>query len=609
MIQDPSDPDVLYAASGWLVSTNEGYASIFKSLDFGQTWTELNTGIPHQGAVQRIKLAVSESNPNFVYAITVDIQSGLYGMYRSTDAGVSWTGLLPFLNILSGGDGFDVGGQGTYDLVLHVDRFDPWKVYAGGVNLWMSNDGAENFDPVNHWTLYYGPTIHGDMHYMTQHPLTNDYFICSDGGVYKTDYIQSETWENVQSGSIWPTVWENLSDGMQISSYYRLASSKNNDGRLLAGAQDNATMYFNGQYWRTIFGGDGMDTYMSQTNDQLLIGAAQYGVIYQTEDEAIDLFNFHIADDVGETAEWTAPISGCPTGSGTIYVGFENVWRSIDEGQTWELPGYLDANFQPLTALEVARTNCDKLFAASKIDYVLGFPARLFLSEDAGQTWEERSAGLPDSLYFTSIAISPLDDNYLVVSMAGFSSGEKVYRSTNNGITWENISFNLGNFPVNMLKFLPSSNHVLAATDAGLFLLQDGQTTWIDESDGLPNVIVSDIEINQAANKVYLSTFGRGIWASDLNIILAQTSVNPCLNDIRFSSLSSQSWEIEVLDAACKQSLKQLDVLDIMGRIVYTSQLNPGATQFQLPGLAAGVYFARLSGDGSMAVQKFVKSN
>jgi len=67
--------------------------------------------------------------------------------------------------------------------VLLVDRFDPDKVYAGGINLWMSSDGAVSFHPVSHWTIYYGETIHADMHYLTQHPLTDEYFVCNDGGV------------------------------------------------------------------------------------------------------------------------------------------------------------------------------------------------------------------------------------------------------------------------------------------------------------------------------------------------------------------------------------------------------------------------------------------
>ena len=77
-----------------------------------------------------------------------------------------------------------------------------------------------------------------------------------------------------------------------------------------------------------------------------------------------------------------------------------------------------------------------------------------------------------------------------------------------------------------MLKYLPNSNTILAATDAGLFVLSEGQSSWVDQSNGLPNVIVSDIEINENANKIYLSTFGRGIWARDMSVL---TNITKCL--------------------------------------------------------------------------------
>jgi hypothetical protein len=258
MVQDKTNPNILYAASGWLYSSNYGNAAIYKSVNFGSTWTLLSTGIPPTGVVQRIKLAIAPSDNNYIYAFAVDDQDGMYGIYKSINAGTSWVFLNPGVNVLQYDDGTGPGGQGTYDLGFSVSATNKNVVYSGGVNIWASSDGAQTFDPVSHWTLSYGATLHGDIHFIETNPLTGDVFVCSDGGIYRTDNLTSQTWSAASSGSPWPTTWTDISDGLAITSFYRLSSSRNTTGRMAAGAQDNATFYFDGTGWSTIFGGDGM---------------------------------------------------------------------------------------------------------------------------------------------------------------------------------------------------------------------------------------------------------------------------------------------------------------------------------------------------------------
>lgn len=136
LVQDPANPDILYAATGWVYNADDGSAGIYKSTDFGNTWTLLNTNIPPTGVVQRVKLAVAPSDPNRIYAVTVNLDFGLDGIYISNDAGNSWQYNNPGVNILEGGDGMGTGGQGNYDLGLVVDASDKDLVYVGGVNIW-----------------------------------------------------------------------------------------------------------------------------------------------------------------------------------------------------------------------------------------------------------------------------------------------------------------------------------------------------------------------------------------------------------------------------------------------------------------------------------------
>jgi hypothetical protein len=130
MVQDPITPNIIYAATGWVQNSNMGHAAIYKSTDFGDTWTMLNTGIPLQGTVQRMRLAIAPTDNNFVYALCCDNTDGFYGIYQSTNAGTTWTYKPPILNILENGDGNSPGGQGPYDLALIVDKSDKNKIYA-----------------------------------------------------------------------------------------------------------------------------------------------------------------------------------------------------------------------------------------------------------------------------------------------------------------------------------------------------------------------------------------------------------------------------------------------------------------------------------------------
>jgi hypothetical protein len=264
--QDPASPNTLYAATGWVMNSNIGSAGIYKSTNFGSTWTLLNTGITPTGSEQRVKLAIAPNDNNYIYALTVDVYGGLYSIYKSTNAGVTWTSFSGGPNILEWDTGSNLGGQGNYDLGFLVNASNKNTVYVAGINLWMSTDGAQTFDPVTHWTLSYGPTVHADIHFLAQQPLTGNFFVCNDGGIYRTNAISSITWSAAMSGTQWPTQWTNIGNGLQATSFYRISSSKTSSGELLAGAQDNGSFYFDGTQWHTIYGGDGMDNYIDTTS-------------------------------------------------------------------------------------------------------------------------------------------------------------------------------------------------------------------------------------------------------------------------------------------------------------------------------------------------------
>jgi photosystem II stability/assembly factor-like uncharacterized protein len=598
---DPVNPNILYLATGWVSTSNMGAAAIYKSTNFGNTWTMLNTGIPLTGTVQRVKLAIAPSDANYIYAAAVDINSGLYGFYKSTNAGANWTYISPPLNCLEAGQGTSAGGQGNYDLGFLVNPTNKNTVYIGGVNLWGSTDGALNFDPISHWTLQYGPTLHGDIHSINYQASGNQFFVTSDGGVYKTSSMVISNW----STSAWPTVWTNLNSNIQVTSFYRLSSSRSLMERVVAGAQDNASFYYKGNSWSTIFGGDGMDNYLDPTSTTDVVGSSQYGYFNYSNDDGNSSFGVS-SNPNSETAEWVTPIAANYSIPGLVYLGNENVVMSTDNGQNWNPLANFTTAFAntEISAIASAPSNSLVVYAGRRVHYELSIPGFLFKTTDGGASFVNVTNNLPDSLYYTGIEVDAANSNIAYVSMAGFSLGRKVYMTSNGGTSWTNISYNLPNIPVNCIKQIPNTKTMIVATDLGVYTLPFGATSWVNNSTGLPNVIISDIEFNIPLNKVYVSTFGRGIWQTSYSILTSLLKQDKVVFNYKlYPSINNGKFTLEFLN---NSGAKKIEVIDVMGRVVYSTASSEDQLEIKLD-VMPGAYFAKVMvGDDKLNVKRFI---
>ncbi len=611
LLQDPTTPSTLYAATGWVYAANAGYAAIYKSIDFGGTWTMLNTGIPLRDSVQRVKLALAPSDHNYLYAMTVDTLGGFYAVYKSTNGGINWQRSNPGVNLFEGNDGTGPGGQGNYDLGFMVDPLNRDVVYVGGVNMWGSTDGAQTFNPIMFWTTAYGPTIHGDVHFLTSQPLTGNYFACSDGGIYRTTSITAIPWSAAQGGTPWPTQWTKISDGMNISSFYRISSSKNASGLLLAGAQDNGSFYYDGSGWNTIYGGDGMDNYLDTINDGFMWASSQYGNLGFSNNGGISFGAGGNPNVNSENGEWTTPITADYKNYGTLYAGFTNVVKSTDNGSSWgaissfPVGGFYD---NEICALAVSHTNANTIYATKRVRYEYAIPGSVYVTTTGGSSWVDITPGLPDSLYYTSIEVSQSVNSTAYITLAGFSVGNKVFKTTNTGNSWQNISYNLPNIPVNCIKYIPGTGgDVMIATDLGIYVLYNGTTTWVNQSTGLPNVILTDIEFNIPLNKIYISSFGRGIWATDLNTFVTsvkENTVKPSSFNL-YPSINQGAFTISVNDN--KSTSIQLEIINVNGQIVHEENVQ-GKSKYDFNFiLPPGLYFVKIkSVTGGYDVKRFI---
>lgn len=527
-----TDPNYVYAAtnSPW------GNAEIYQSTDGGITWNNTAT---FPGAI-RIDMAVTLSSPDLVDVVCVNTQSGLEGLYYSNNSGSTFTQYFytnsnctnNLLNTSYNASGCD--GQGHYDLAYAINPNNSNDIWLGGVNVWNSTDAGNTFNIKTMWNVAPSinpnnvPVVHADVHYIAFHPLqSNTMFVCNDGGIYKTT-----------NGG---TSWTDLSNGLQISQIYRIGVAQTASENVIIGLQDNGSreVYNNNWYERT--GGDGMDCAIDYTNDMIQYGSYVDGKLFATTDRWQNQTT--ISDNISNPAPegaWVTPFQIDPTTPSTIYAGYDVIYKSNDRGNTWTQISPVLSSATKLRALAIAPSNSNYIYA-SVFD-------TLFLTTNGGANWFF-SNNLTWVTPITNIAVSSANPQHVYCTIGHYTSGQKVFKSTDAGVNWTNFSGTLPNVPVNCIVYEKGSNERLyIGTDLGIFYRESGMTDWSVYNTGLPNVVVTDLEISYQDGKIWAGTYGRGLWSSDLAstpspwVSFAASNTNICVGDcISFSDYSTSS--------------------------------------------------------------------
>ena len=196
-------------------------------------------------------------------------------------------------------------------------------------------------------------------------------------------------------------------------------------------------------------------------------------------------------------------------------------------------------------------------------------------------------------------------------------NGKKVYHSTDAGITFSNASYNLPNVPVNAAVIdKQSENHDLyIGTDVGVFVLDEATQNWLYYGSGLPNTMVSDLEIQYSGRKLRIGTFGRGVWENDLYsqpFVSAVSSIDNVSNTL-FQLAGNPVHDVLLLNVHNRVNAHgEFVVYDGQGRVVKSMPrtLHEGHYQVAMSvgELAQGNYFIRYEAEGlSVESVRFVK--
>jgi len=501
----PGDPNTIYAI------TNK----FFKSSDGGDSFTQIFDGLPTSNG--RAQIAVTNADADYVYFMCAGTNGLFGGIYRSTDSGESFELRADSPQMLGySPQGDDNSSQSSYDLGLAVSHINPEEVHLLGILTWRSLDGGINWVATTEW-YYPNETgyTHCDMHWA--HFEGGTLYVGSDGLVSKSE----------DSGE----TWIDLTTGIGIRQFYRIGGSKNDPYKLLGGAQDNGTSVYSTDHWHEWLGADGMECLVDYSNSNIVYGTTQGGSFNKSNNGGMNTINITQPGD----GAWVTPFVIHPTDPKTIFVGNNSGVRKTKDGmQSWETIGNFGST---IAELAIAESNPDYIYAS--------YGKTIKRTKDGGENWSDISAGLPSNA-ISYIAVHPSNPELIAVSLSGYTDGQKVYFSEDAGDTWTNYSLNLPNIPANCVTFYNDPFRSLyVGMDVGVYYIDNTLGQYETFWEGLPNVIVSELEINYQVQKIRAATFGRGLWESDVRMLepvsdfIADYTVIPTGYHVNFSSQAS----------------------------------------------------------------------
>lgn len=566
-------PDGLYSTI--YASGND----VFISTDSGATFTEL-TGF--SGSPKMI--GVSPNDASVVYVL--ESSGGAFGnLYKSIDSGATFTtldhsGKNYFGYSSDPEDPGDAGvGQAPRDMDIAISPTDINDVHIAGVNTWRSTNGGTSFSITSQWTPggANGQGIgycHADVDLLM---FVNDkLYVGSDGGIYV-----AETPTIVNAG-----YYKDLSAGLSVKQFYRIGVSQTDPVVVTGGSQDNGTSVLDANgVWTDWLGADGMESFVDKNSNSTIYGTSQFGSLYKSFDGGNNLSFI----STPASGNWITPFEQDPLNPNTLYTGYSQVYKSTDGGGTWNT---VSQSFgAPLNHLKIAQTNGNIQYAARG--------SNLYKNDFVGviNTWNQLS-GFFGSI--NSIAIHPTDPNKVAIATTG---NEKVYVSTNGGVSWTSYKFNLPNFSAQALVWHDNGEDGLyLGMNYGVYYIDNTYTEWQPFSNGLPNVIISELEINTADNKIYAGTYGRGLWRS--NVFDATLSVDDLeLNSIAMYPNPANKDITLAWDRADKVSIR---VYDALGKLMYFSK-NESLTEpkrIDISNYASGLYFVKINNINGVVTKK-----
>jgi len=523
---DPTNPAVMYASlweawrKSWGMSSGGPGSGLFKSTDFGETWTELtqNPGMP-SGLIGKIGVAVSPAAPWRVWALVENDEGGIF---RSDDAGATWTRV---------NDERRLRQRAFYYTRVYADPLDPDVMYALNTGMYRSRDGGATFSPIR--------VPHGDNHDLWIAPGNSDRMINSNDGGGNVSVNGGRTW---------------TAQDFSTAQFYRVMTTNHEPYMICGAQQDNSTACVPSKGWNHISRAAGTPNFLfsvggcesgyiaNSAADPNLFYAGCYGGSlsrYNHANGEVRQVNVwpenpmgQSSEDLSERVQWTFPIVFSHHDPNVLYTGTQKVWRTTTEGASWEQispdltradPVTMVASGGPITKDQTGVETYATIFAIApsyhdaNVIWVGSDDGLVNVTQNGGQSWQNVTPpDAPDFVRINTIEASPNTPGKAYVAGIRYLVDDDrtpyVWRTGDFGQTWTRIVNGIPDDDfVRAVREDPKRPGMLyAASERTVYVSWDDGDNWQALALNLPVVQVSDLVVEE--NDLVVATHGRSFW-------------------------------------------------------------------------------------------------
>ena len=529
LIIDRTNPNVIYASTwqvyrkAWKMWGGGPDCKLFKSTDGGDTWTDLtqNPGMP-EGPLGKIGVTVSPANPQRVWAI-VEANEG--GVFRSDDGGATWEKV---------NDERKLRQRAFYYSRIYADPKDPNTVYGLNVDFWKSTDGGKTFDIEIE-------VPHGDNHDLWIDPNNPLRMVSSNDGGGIVSINGGKTWTE---------------EDYSTSQFYHVMTTSDVPYHVAGAQQDNTTLAMPSEGWDHMLargpghgwqydvgGGESGWITQSPTDPDVFYAGSQGALLTRYNRKTGQIRDIQVyprffsgepASALPERWQWTFPIMFSPLDPNIMYTTSQHVWKTTNDGQTWEKisPDLTYADPETLgktggiitmdmngpeiyaTVFALAPSNHDvnTIWAGSD-------DGKVHLTQDGGKNWVDITpADLPKFSRISIIEESKFNPGTLYLAANRYQVDDRqpyVFKTSDYGKTWTKIITGIqdGHFARAIREDLVKPGLLYLATEHGVYIsFNDGQV-WQTLQLNLPDTPIRDLVLKN--DDVVLGSHGRGFWILD----------------------------------------------------------------------------------------------
>ena len=459
--------------------------------------------------------------PDDLYKYLVNANSELFDtpiigaeVYKSENGGKTWA--KTHNSFLDG----VYNTYGYYFGKIHVDPSNSQKIYTYGVPILTSDDGGKTFYRIGK------ENVHADHHDLWINPDKPGHLINGNDGGVNITYDDGKNW--IKNNST------------EVGQFYAINVDNQTPYNVYGGLQDNGVWMgphnslenkrwnMTGQYpWKGILGGDGMEVQIDSRNPNIVFTGSQFGFYARLDLDTGRRKSIKPIHELGNSPfrfNWQTPILLSPHNQDVLYLGSNFLHKSTNQGDDWQTisedltTGGKKGNvpYGTITTISESPVKEGVLYTGSDDGLV-------YVSKNSGKTWKNISGNLPKELWVSNVYASNHDEKVVYLSLDGYrwdNFSPYLFQSKNYGKTWESISSNLPDSPINVVIEDNVNEDILyVGNDHGVYISLDQGKTWEPFNKGLTSAAVHDLVIQEEEQHLLVGTHGRSIYLADIAMI------------------------------------------------------------------------------------------